>query len=74
VRVGCPVGGAEARAHCRPQATPPPIASLPDQPAELENHPLFDSHGGCLFNKDAFYADGYVPTARQLVGRIRDGT
>jgi NAD(P)H-dependent flavin oxidoreductase YrpB (nitropropane dioxygenase family) len=40
---------------------------------EIENQLMFAGHNAFRFKDDPFYANGFVPTVRQLVERIRTG-
>ncbi len=40
---------------------------------DVENQLLFSGHGGYRFASDPFYSNGFVPTVRQLVERLRAG-
>jgi NAD(P)H-dependent flavin oxidoreductase YrpB (nitropropane dioxygenase family) len=40
---------------------------------EIENQLMFAGHNAFRFKDDPFYANGFIPTVRQLVERIRTG-
>jgi len=40
---------------------------------DTENQLMFSGHGAYRFAEDPFYANGFVPTVRQLVDRLRTG-
>lgn len=40
---------------------------------ELENNLMFSGHNAYRFGSDPFYANGFVPTVKELVDRIRTG-
>jgi nitronate monooxygenase len=40
---------------------------------DVENQLMFAGHGAYHFRDDPFYADGFVPTVRQLVERLQTG-
>jgi nitronate monooxygenase len=41
--------------------------------ADVENQLMFAGHNAYRFAEDPFYSNGFVPTVRQLVGRIQTG-
>jgi len=41
--------------------------------ADPETHLMFSGHAAYRFAEDPFYANGFIPTVRQLVERIRTG-
>jgi len=41
--------------------------------ADPDQHLMFAGHAAYRFAEDPFYADGFIPTVRQLVDRIRTG-
>ncbi len=40
---------------------------------DVENNLMFSGHNGWRFAQDPFYANGFIPTVRQLVERIQTG-
>jgi len=40
---------------------------------DIEQNLMFAGHNVFKFQEDPFYANGFVPTVRQLVQRIRSG-
>ena len=38
-----------------------------------DSEPMFAGHNTHRFADDPFYADGFIPTVRQLIERIRTG-
>jgi hypothetical protein len=40
---------------------------------DIDTQLMFAGHNVFRFRRDPFYADGFVPTVRQLVERIRTG-
>jgi hypothetical protein len=40
---------------------------------DVENQLMFSGHSAFRFATDSFYANGFVPTIKQLVDRIMDG-
>ena len=40
---------------------------------DVENQLMFSGHGAYRFAQDPFYSNGFVPTVRQLVERLRSG-
>ncbi len=41
--------------------------------ADVENELMFAGHNACRFSNDSFYANGFIPTVRQLVDRLLTG-
>ena len=44
-----------------------------DLPENIENELMFSGHNAYRFADDPYYADGFIPTVRQLVDRIATG-
>jgi NAD(P)H-dependent flavin oxidoreductase YrpB (nitropropane dioxygenase family) len=40
---------------------------------DVENNLMFSGHNAYKFGTDPFYANGFIPTVKQLVDRIREG-
>ena len=40
---------------------------------DIDNQLMFAGHGAYRFATDPFYANGYIPTVRELVERLRTG-
>ncbi|MBL27975.1 MAG: nitronate monooxygenase [Rhodospirillaceae bacterium] len=40
---------------------------------DVENQLMFSGHGAYRFAEDPFYSNGFIPTVRQLVDRLRSG-
>ena len=40
---------------------------------DVENELIFSGHGAYRFGSDPFYSNGFIPTVKQLVERIREG-
>ena len=41
--------------------------------ADVEHELMFAGHNACRFSGDSYYADGFIPTVRQLIERILTG-
>ena len=41
--------------------------------ADVENQLMFAGHNAYRFASDPFYSNGYIPTVKELVGRIATG-
>jgi len=40
---------------------------------DVENQLMFAGHNACRFKNDPFYSNGFIPTVRQLIDRIKTG-
>ncbi|MBV8094809.1 MAG: nitronate monooxygenase, partial [Acetobacteraceae bacterium] len=63
---------ADPRSFCI-QKTLQTIAHKSDDPQIVEHELMFGGHNAFRFGKDPFYANGFVPSVRQLVERILTG-
>ena len=63
---------ADPRSFCI-QKTLQTIAHKSDDPQIVEHELMFGGHNAFRFGKDPFYANGFIPTVRQLVDRILTG-
>jgi nitronate monooxygenase len=63
---------ADPRSFCI-QKTLQNIAHESDDVASLERNLMFSGHNAYRFAKDPFYSNGFIPTVKQLVERIRTG-
>jgi nitronate monooxygenase len=55
------------------QKTLQAIAHTKDEPDAVEQNLMFSGHNAYRFASDPFYSNGYIPTVRELVGRILTG-
>lgn len=55
------------------QKTLQEIVHDPNNPETLENNLMFSGHNAYRFASDPFYSNGYIPTVKELVGRILTG-
>ncbi len=63
---------ADPRSFCI-QKTLQTISHRPNDPDALERNLMFSGHNAFRFATDPFYANGFIPTVRQLVDRILIG-
>jgi NAD(P)H-dependent flavin oxidoreductase YrpB (nitropropane dioxygenase family) len=55
------------------QKTLQEIGHTKDDPDAVERNLMFSGHNGYRFASDPFYSNGFIPTVRELVGRILTG-
>ena len=63
---------ADPRSFCI-QKTLQTISHRPNDPDALERNLMFSGHNAFRFATDPFYANGFIPTVKQLVERILTG-
>lgn len=55
------------------QKTLQTIGHEEDNPQSVETNLMFSGHNAYRFATDPFYSNGFIPSVRQLVGRILTG-
>ncbi len=63
---------ADPRSFCI-QKTLQEIGHGHDDASTVEHNLMFSGHNGYRFAQDPFYSNGYIPTVRELVGRVLTG-
>ncbi|MBV9656320.1 MAG: nitronate monooxygenase, partial [Acetobacteraceae bacterium] len=63
---------ADPRSFCI-QKTLQAIAHESDTPEAVERNLMFSGHNAFRFGSDPYYSNGFIPTVRELVGRILTG-